>query len=915
MSITAWLANATPITPDSLTISYQINKIFETLVGNLGNAGDSLSGIFVTDIAMHIAAICVLLYLGYELWPVIMGRKAPDITKLLRPIMIAVILEGWPFFYLSCNQIKNDLARSGYAIYRTQQNGILLAEQTIEKKIYEIDSIHKNNLAHLLAENQTVETLENASYTDEEFKDMADEYIQKQIEEAKINRLQGIIIGVENFIFTIIEDVLKWLGQIYLYIFFAGMMVVGNLGTIILGMFGPIAFALSISDSFKNLWAKWINNFVTLALYPFIAYIAMAYVTWIVRYFLEVQVNLVTVGEEDWWKVVSFTYGHFGILISYLIALFTGGYVMKAVPEMAKMAFNGIGGNDAANAGAFLSGMAVTSIGGGLKLASGAMVATAAGTGAAAGELLGAIRADDSREETDRMEGYENDGSKDPVSKYSSSMDAYANYKPHQFNKKTTKGQSIYNVFGYKRKSKNATANATQQAKNAPSQRNDRSPKYSPELNNKNKQRGKDIKLEKYWTERNLNKKKAKSFVKQAAKAPFSLMTAFIMTEMDNPDLNAWSNTMQGAKKSIRDVAGLGATFHRHYKKHQTNGTFKAINKWQKERKSDIVFVRRPGIAGGYYYQTYGNEALKMAALAKEPVKFLKIGNNEVAYFTLYPYSLQPVIHKLTEMGLSVNVINNKGKSIYYKQDIGENKKQAISRIKTIIGENQGVKFNKPLKGIHTEATGDGLGYANLQDKPTRQERTIRNIVFDVFGALHVTTADQDGHEANLYLDRLTAKDLNHIAKMLENTTPGDTDIITDGNETTSSDFNGYTFIEKIQDDNTLDDVYDEEDFSYREKMEYEQKAHANSGTDNITDLNHSDDQDFDNPDFDDTEEPESLEPSESSDLNGSNNFSDTNDRNNPSEDSIEPDPDPSDNDNKNIDSSGNPDPDDKDPD
>ena len=64
---------------------------------------------------------------------------------------------------------------------------------------------------------------------------------------------------------------------------------------------------------------------------------------------------------------------------------------MKAVPEMAKMAFNGIGGNDAANAGAFLSGMAVTSIGGGLKLASGAMVATAAGTGAAAGELLGAI--------------------------------------------------------------------------------------------------------------------------------------------------------------------------------------------------------------------------------------------------------------------------------------------------------------------------------------------------------------------------------------------------------------------------------------------------------------------------------------------------------------------------------------------
>ena len=123
------------VVPDSTTVTYQINQFFNTMVDHLGQVGESIEGNFATEAAQAVSAICVLFYLGWEMWPVIMGRRGPDIVKLLRPVLIAGVISAWPFFFLFFENIKTDLAMGARQLYATEQGDIMAAEKTMAMRI------------------------------------------------------------------------------------------------------------------------------------------------------------------------------------------------------------------------------------------------------------------------------------------------------------------------------------------------------------------------------------------------------------------------------------------------------------------------------------------------------------------------------------------------------------------------------------------------------------------------------------------------------------------------------------------------------------------------------------------------------------------------------------------------------------
>ena len=810
------VAAANDVTPDSLTISFKINRIFETLVDNLDKAGVGIEGIFAIDLARYVFSIGLWLYIGYEMWPCILGKKAPDVTKLLRPALLTMVISCWAFFYLEFNWVKETLTVSGRTTYITQQNEILNAERLIEERINRIDSIHKRALAKCLAEEYGLAQYENVAASDDlDMEAMADEWLQKKMEENKVTRVQAVIIGAENFVFTIVEDVIKWLGQIYLYLFFCGIIVIGELACIILGMFGPIAFGMSMFRNFRNMWANWIKSYLTFALYPFLGYIAMAYVSWVVRYFLDKQAGLVGVGDEqEWEKVISFTYGHFGILINYVIALFTGGYVLKAVPGMARMVFEGpsSGTRFAEGAGQFLGGMGMKVIFGTVKMVSktllgiGGLAAGGAGMLVKMKEVKGAAsKASAAKKATQHFS-----------STKKNKMDSYAGYKPHKLSLGKEKTDVTESGFDYKRGEKTTTRTTGG---------------YNPLNNNKHVTRGRRYELD-TWANKHLKLSKLRDYKNNT----LNFITSWLLVDENAFNEQGWAEGAKQLKGARRNISNIPWTLKYHFNKHNTNGTFQAVLKWQKETTSDIVFVRRPGPMGGFIYQTYGEDAEKMARLTGAEVKYMKVGNNNVAYFSLNKYTVQPVVHKLSELGLSVNIINSKGKSVYYKEDVTWNKQETIKRIKKAIGRKQGVMFKKTIKDAHVESTFNVFDNNKPKtiksgEQPSAKENlTVKELAYDAFGALHALVANDKGNSRHIYLDRLTEEDLERIADILENKKNGDNEYtsLPSAQEDETTDGRSYDFIEKSNNEDEIDNVFDEGGFLDNERKDYQHLAEEN---------------------------------------------------------------------------------------
>ena len=157
------------------------------------------------------------------------------------------------------------------------------------------------------------------------------------------------------------EKIVKWISCLYLQMNFYGIMMVGQIGMGVLALFGPVIFALSIFDVWSNSWASWIMQFLAYSMYGFLAYLVMGYTYAIVFYEMEKYADTLSsiktvedlAGKDGVSDVLS---RNFGVLLNWVVALWTGGYCMKFVPELAAVVFNAQASGAAASAADALKG-------------------------------------------------------------------------------------------------------------------------------------------------------------------------------------------------------------------------------------------------------------------------------------------------------------------------------------------------------------------------------------------------------------------------------------------------------------------------------------------------------------------------------------------------------------------------------
>lgn len=360
-----------------------IDKWAGILINNLGTfTKNTLMTSYPISLARTILAIGILFVLGYEMWPVIQGKRAPDITVLLKPFLLFAIITGWSPFVTAMMRPGELMTEGGRSFYEAQWQKMGDLEKTCRDHQTRIDSLRNAQLAAAMAElegdkeivkqeSEDPGAMEEVTEDEEHDNSWLGEKIEalKEAVTSKFkalwtvikDQLENVFKNLMEWITGLFEKIIKWLSCLYLQMNFYGIMMIGQIGMGVLALFGPIIFAMSIFDVWSDNWARWMMQFLSYSMYGFLAYLVMGYTYAIVFYELEtynqtlsgIQTVEDLAGKD---KVTDVLSRNFGVLLNWVVALWTGGYCMKFVPELAAVIFNAQASGAAASAADAMKG-------------------------------------------------------------------------------------------------------------------------------------------------------------------------------------------------------------------------------------------------------------------------------------------------------------------------------------------------------------------------------------------------------------------------------------------------------------------------------------------------------------------------------------------------------------------------------
>lgn len=219
----------------------------------------------LTTFASVLGGLLALMYLSYLGWQFMSGAKQWEILPLLKPFALGLVIMNWGAFV--------DVVKSPFV--------------SMQKAMYEDYSVHQDQLnalrlEHFVLKQKTMDEIYRmgAEYTTtlEEQKDGAWGAVGRFVEEGYrklISPIQNIKARLESsvsFALTgLVEVVALWLLRIVVYsIFFIQVLI-----QTILIILGPLAVAFSILPAFSGSFVAWLQKFINVSLYGFIAFIVL----------------------------------------------------------------------------------------------------------------------------------------------------------------------------------------------------------------------------------------------------------------------------------------------------------------------------------------------------------------------------------------------------------------------------------------------------------------------------------------------------------------------------------------------------------------------------------------------------------------------------------------------------------------
>lgn len=318
----------------------------------------------MTGVGRALGAVFAVIIAGKEAYKVMAEQKGFDVLDIMRPVLFAFVLAFW-------GPVVHTVTAPGIAVESHFRD-------LYESVNYRVDSLRQQRQYNaLILDDKAREARALQKMEEEAARQGGSSWGERIVEAGKdawnwlVDKTKMVIAVADLNLNNYIEKIIVWIGELAFTVAIYIVFVIKALFVTVLAMFGPIYMAASILPAWKDAWKQWVERMVNASLYGAMGYLAMAFSMQLVCYSLEIDIQNLDNFAKDFAKIGEYAAGTFGTCCTTAVTYFVGCFAMKAVPEMASMAFPGHASHAAVN---FISGMGGTA-------ASGAKMAASAGKG------------------------------------------------------------------------------------------------------------------------------------------------------------------------------------------------------------------------------------------------------------------------------------------------------------------------------------------------------------------------------------------------------------------------------------------------------------------------------------------------------------------------------------------------------
>jgi hypothetical protein len=314
-----------------------------------------------------------------------LGRRSLDIFKILRIVGLSFCISGSSAICAAISLPGKQLAKVSQHM-ASRKNGEI---KVLEKKVALLQEKYYKRIRVLQ------DSIESAKRIQEIGDDPAwyDKiiYSVKNLGTTIDNFSKRAAIVAESKITEWINLVIRFIGECIFQISYFSLLLMQAVFLQVLGMFAPLAFAMSIAPPWSSAWSQWVSKYVTISLWAFLVYLFVFYADFIIEYTLHTDIKAYTAlignAKGTWAQIKTFGMQGIGTTCMYFVGMCVGAVLLKSVPEVASWLVPG--GVSSSSAGSAGSSMISTA-----SAAGGAAMGAAAGVGAAmsvAGGVAGAV--------------------------------------------------------------------------------------------------------------------------------------------------------------------------------------------------------------------------------------------------------------------------------------------------------------------------------------------------------------------------------------------------------------------------------------------------------------------------------------------------------------------------------------------
>lgn len=301
-----------------------------------------------------VLALCVG---SYEAWMMMLGRRGMDVMKLLRIV-------GISFCITWSGTICSALSSPGLALEKGARAMTTSKNQEVAMQEKMVAKLQKKYVDRLRA---VQDSLNKAK----EVKEIGEDagtwdkvvYSMTHLTDVLERNAKNLAAVAETKISEWINDIIRFLGELIFQMAYYGMFVSQRCFMTIMGIFCPVAFALSIVPPWANAWSQWISKYLSLSLWGVVIYIILYYVDYILLYCLQTDVKAYTtlLGNVDasWGQIGTLGLQGIGSTCFYAMGMLVGSWMLKFVPEVSSWL---IPGGVSSSIGSAMGGVATTAI-------------------------------------------------------------------------------------------------------------------------------------------------------------------------------------------------------------------------------------------------------------------------------------------------------------------------------------------------------------------------------------------------------------------------------------------------------------------------------------------------------------------------------------------------------------------------